>query len=121
MLGDSLTFTIGGSGGTAKALKKINQDKYSSEYLLRSATDEFRARVRHSASAKPGKPVNDHHNVELTHTVFATATEPEKVRKAFLTMVVQVGDDPALTIDVAEALVYFLSGANLALLAGWES
>lgn len=120
MLGDSLTFTLGGSGGSAKVLKKINQDKYSSEYLLRSATDEIRARVRHSASTKAGV-ATDYHNVELTQTVFAAGDVSQKVRKSFITIGAQVGDDPALAIDVAEALVFFCTGSNIALLAGWES
>lgn len=122
MLGDTLTFTLGGSGGTTKVLSKINQDSYSAEYLLRSSTDEIRARVRHSKEAvKNGSPAMERHNVELTQTVFATATEPAKVRQSYIVHRAQVGDDLALSIDVCQALAFFLTEANLVKLTGWES
>lgn len=122
MLGDTLTFTLGGSGGTAKVLSKINQDSYSSEYLLRSSTDEIRARVRHSKEgAKNGKPAVDRHNVELTQTVFATVSAPEYVRQCYVVLRTQIGDDLALNVDVGQALAFFMTEANLVKLTGWES
>lgn len=121
MLGDTLTFTLNGSGGTAKVLSKINQDKYSSEYLLRESLQEFRARFRHSNSVAKSGISTDRHNVELTQTVFATATTPAIVRKAYVVTNVQVGDDLALNTDLGQALVYWLTEANILKLAGWES
>lgn len=122
MLGDTLVFTLGGTGGTARTLNKINQDGYASEYLYRSSTDEIRARVRHTReSVRAGKPVMERHNVELTQTVFATPVAPEFVRQTYVVFRNQIGDDLALNTDVSEALVYFLTGANLLKLAGWES
>ena len=122
MLGDTLTFTLGGSGGTAKVLSKINQDKYSAEYLLRSSTDEVRARVRHTKEGvKNGSPAMERHNVELTQTVFATSSAPAMVRQCYVVLRTQVGDDLALNVDVAQALAFFMTEANLTKLTGWES
>lgn len=122
MLGDTLTFTLGGSGGTAKTLSKINQDKYSSEYLLRSSTDEIRARVRHSKeTVKRDWPAMERHNVELTQTVFAVGDIPAKVRQCYIVIRTQVGDDLGLNADVAQALTFFLTEANLIKIVGWES
>lgn len=122
MLGDTLTFTLGGSGGTAKTLSKINQDKYSSEYLLRSSTDEIRARVRHSKeTVKRDSPEMERHNVELTQTVFASGDMPAKIRQCYIVVRTQVGDDLGLNVDVAQAVTYFLTEANLLKVVGWES
>lgn len=122
MLGDTLTFTLGGTGGTAKVLSKINQDKYSAEYLLRSSTDEVRARVRHSKeTVKNGSPAMERHNVELTQTVFAAADVPEKVRQCYIVLRTQVGDDLTLNVDVAQAVALFMTESNLTKLTGWES
>lgn len=121
MLGDTLTFTLNGPGGTAKVLSKINQDKYSSEYLLRESNQEFRARFRHTNTVSKTGVGTDRHNVELTQTIFATSTSPAIVRKAYAVTNVQVGDDLALNTDLAQALVYWLTEANILKLSGWES
>lgn len=46
MFADPQTLTV---NAVAKALVRINQDQYSSEYLLRSSTDEFRLKIRNSS------------------------------------------------------------------------
>ena len=45
MFADPQTLTV---NAVAKALKKINQDGYSSEYLLRTSTEEFRLNLRNT-------------------------------------------------------------------------
>lgn len=72
MLGDTLTILAGGPGGSSNVLKKINQDQYASEYLLRVATGEVRMKVRHSTenSINGASPMN-RHNVEFTRLYFA--------------------------------------------------
>lgn len=122
MLGDSVTVTLGGSGGTARVLKKINQDNYSAEYLGRVSTDELRLRIRHTKE-KAGANGNslDRHNFELTQTVFATLTDPEIVRQFYFVWRALPSDDAVAAQDLAEAVVYFSDAANLAKILGWES
>jgi hypothetical protein len=88
--GSTLTLTI---NSVSKVLNKINQDGYGSEYLLRSATEEYRAKVRHSIeSAKNGKEPFERHQVEVTQTIFATDTTPEIVRDAYIILRVRASD-----------------------------
>lgn len=123
MLGDTITFMVGGSGGTARTLSKINQDNFSAEYLYRSSTEEIRVQIRHSKeSLKAGYtyPI-ERHNIVVTQTVFATATELEKYRSNSFTIRARANDDPALVTDVGEGLTNFLTSANLVKLSNWES
>jgi len=88
--GSTLTVTV---NAVAKVLNKINQDGYGAEYLLRGATEEYRARVRHSIEqAKGGKPVFERHNIELTQTIFATDTAPEIIRDYYIVARVRASD-----------------------------
>ncbi|UJQ85763.1 MAG: putative coat protein [Tuwendivirus faecivivens] len=122
MLGDTLTVTLGGSGGTARVCSKINQDSYSAEYLHRNTTDEVRVKVRHSIeSGSTTKPKMDRHNVEFTQTVFASGDTPEKIRQAYLVLRNSASDDSALVSDLGEALSYWLTQANFLKVIGWES
>jgi hypothetical protein len=122
MLGDTVTVTLGGSGGTERELKKINQDNYSAEYLDRISTDEVRLKVRHTIeSAKNGNAALDRHNVELTQTVFATLTEPEYTRQFYFVFRFAKGDTEADAVDVAEAVTYLSDATFLGQIAGWES
>lgn len=78
----TITFTV---NAVAKVLNRINQDKYSSEYFLRSATESYRAFIRHTTiPAKGSVPKQDRHSVEFIHTVFATPTTAEIVRRIFV-------------------------------------
>ena len=74
-----------------KVLKRIDSGTpYASEYHLKEATQSFTLYIRHSKSkATASKKSVDFHNMELVQTVFATATTPEVVRRAFIT----VGND----------------------------
>lgn len=73
MFGDSITLTV---NAVAKTLKKINQDSYSSEYLLRESTGEFRLKVRHSKEKAllRGESM-ERHNVELAYTLFGVTPD----------------------------------------------
>lgn len=119
MLGDTITIT---RNAIANVLVKVNQDNYSSVYLLRTSTEEFRLNVRHSTeSAKPGVVPFERHNIEYIHTLFATSTVPEKQEIASWTMRSRKGDDPAAALLSGKALVAWLSDANLTKLIAWES
>lgn len=68
-----------------KILKRIRFDGYETQYYLREALEEFTVNIRHSKEApqKDGT-VFDRHNVELIHTVFATATAPSRSRITYM-------------------------------------
>lgn len=123
MLGDTLTITLGGSGGTAVVCNKINQDSYSAEYLFRNTSYEVRAKVRHSKeSVKAGQPAVDRHNLEITQTVFSgDLSVPDTVRQAYIVLRNTPSDDSAAVQDVAEALAFRLDATTLGKIIGWES
>lgn len=122
MFGNSITMTLGGSGGTAKVLSLINQDSYSGEYYLRETLQDFRLKIRHTTEkAKSDGSVLDRHNVEFTQTVFATPSSSALVRQFYFVFRNQTGDDAALAVDVAEAVAYWANATNLPKLVGWES
>nr|UJQ85517.1 MAG: putative coat protein [Leviviridae sp.] len=123
MLGDSVTLTLGGSGGTERVVTKINQDNYSAEYLGRAATglDEIRLRVRHTKETPKNGTAMDRHNVVLTQTVFATAETPEIVREYYFVIRSNPSDVAASVIDLAEAGTFWSTATNLGKVLGWES
>lgn len=120
MIGDTITVTY---NTVATVLDKINQDNYSSEYYKRGALEEMRVRVRHqNESVTSGKPVAfERHLVELTRTVYATSTTPERVYQVYTVIRLQKGSDP----DAAELLVSALCGLESATfidkVVGWQS
>lgn len=117
MLGDTLTMTLGGSGGTAKVLQKINQDGYSSEYYLRESTQEFRAKVAHSKSGERNR-----HFVEFKQTIFATELgDPDTIRSTSLVIWDYPADTAADVSDLTEALAYWAAEATVLKLLGWQS
>lgn len=104
--GSTFTLTF---NAVNKVLNRVNQDNYGSEYLLRTSTEEYRMKVRHSKeTVKNPDPLTrgmDRHNIEITHTIFATATTPQFIRQAYAVYRVMPGDD--LT-----TVGYFVDGAN---------
>lgn len=89
--GSTAVITI---NSVAKTLNRINQDNYGSEYFLRGTTDEYRMKVRHSKeSPQSDGTVYDRHNIEVTHTVYATSTTKKIVRQFYLVGRVQSDDD----------------------------
>jgi len=123
MLGDTLTVTLDGSGGTARVCNKINQDAYSAEYVNRVSTDEIRVKVRHQKeSAKKGElyPI-ERHNVTITQMVFATPTTTEKYREISFTIRNRPDDTLVDVTNLGEAMSYYLTDTILDKLYAWES
>jgi len=120
MLGNTLTLP---QAGGDKVLIKINQDSYSSEYLLRSSTDEYRARIRHSkAAANNGRAYEaDRHNFEVVQTVFEAAGVPQYERKFYFVIETKPGDTATALADAVADLMILSTNAFLASLNGWES
>lgn len=119
MLGDTITIT---HNAVSKVLSKINQDNYSSEYLLRSATDEFRIKVRHNnESSAKGEVPFERHNIELRVTTFATLVVPQVEHLTSVTIRTRKGSSPTDCLLAAKAQLGFLSDANVTKLIAWES
>jgi hypothetical protein len=125
MLGSSLTLTLDGSGGTAKALPLINQDGYSSEYFLDDGTVTYRAKVRHSRdNVKAGSQPFDRHTVTFSRFVKPTEALP---LGSLSEVTFTIRNDPngaaADIIDVSEAMSFYMvkAGGIAAKLLGWES
>lgn len=123
MLGDTLTVTVGGSGGAANVCSKIQESGYSSEYLKKNATDEVRVRVRHlKETAAAGKTPLDRHNVVFTQYVYPTEAKPLGVtREVQLIIRNDPTDAVADVTNMGEALAFWATSGNLDKLFGWES
>jgi hypothetical protein len=121
-IANPLVITIGGSGGTAKSLPKVNQDAYGSEYLLRETTQEFRVRIRHSReSVAVGQYPIERHNVEFTQTVYGTAPAPDKIRQAYIVLRNTKTDLAADVSDLGEALSYYMDQTHFLDIIGWAN
>jgi bifunctional N-acetylglucosamine-1-phosphate-uridyltransferase/glucosamine-1-phosphate-acetyltransferase GlmU-like protein len=119
MIGDTLTVTY---NSVAKVLNKINQDNYTSEFYLRDALEDYRVKVRHSTeSVKAGQPVYERHQVDLTRTVFATTTTPERIYQTYTVIRLQKGADPDAAELLASALCGVLSASFVDKVVGWQS
>lgn len=109
--------------GNNKSLPKINQDNYGSEYYLRSATDEYRVRIRHSeeAAQKNGTKF-DRHNVELTFTVFSTVVGvPDDVLQVYAVLRNPSGGNVTTLGHLQVGLNTLLSASMVSDLAGWQN
>jgi hypothetical protein len=118
MLGDTITLTI---NAVAKILKKINQDSYSSEYLLREATGEFRVKIRHSKENNliRGEPM-ERHNVELTRVVYGVAPDDGYSVIVSTTLRNPQRAEGVEVDQISDGLADFVK-TNGVLLVGWES
>nr|UJQ85333.1 MAG: putative coat protein [Leviviridae sp.] len=123
MLGDTLTVTYDGSGGTAVVTSKINQDAYSANYLKKDTLFETRVTVKHiKETVKAGTQAFDRHTVTFEQFVYPTEAKPLGVlRSASLTIRNDPSDTEASVTDLGEALTYWATDVNLAKLFGWES
>jgi hypothetical protein len=64
----------------------------------------------------------DRHNIEVTHTVFATATTPQLVRQAYIVIRCSPGDDvTAVDQFVAGSTTFFNSSTVRADTLAWLS
>lgn len=125
MLGDTLTITLDGSGGTAKVLPKVNQDGYSSEYRLDEATVRYRAVIRHSSDkVKAGTQAFDRHTVTFERFLKPTELAPRgRLTQITFTIRMDPNEVAADVIDVSEAMsFYMVKAGNIAgRLIGFES
>lgn len=123
MLGETLTLTPDGAGGTAVVLNRINQDSYSAEYLKKDTGHEYRVRIKHSKdTVKAGTPPFDRHVVVFEQFVYPTVAKPLGVtRTVTLTIRNNPDDVEAAVTDLGEALTFWASDANLTKLFGWLS
>lgn len=125
MLGSTLTVTLDGSGGTAKALPLINQDGYSSEYFLDESTVQWRAKVRHSKdNVKAGTQAFDRHTVTFSRFLKPTEAAPlGRTTEVIFTIRTDPNETAADVIDLSEAMSFYMvkAGGIAAKLLGWES
>jgi hypothetical protein len=120
---DPTTLTV---NAVAKNLVRIRQDDYSSEYLLRTATEEFRLKIRNSSYTDKKRNVSiDRHNVEFVHTVFPVMPSVlSTVRKTYVVIENQQGDTLSDPTYIAAALCAWLTAstnANITKLMNFES
>lgn len=120
---DPLVITI---NGVAKSLVRVDDSKYSSEYMLREATGELRLAIRNSTYVDKKRGVNiDRHNVELTQTVFPVAPAiTSTVRKTYAVIENQQGDtlsDPAHIAAGMFTMLTSSANANITKLFNFES
>lgn len=82
MFGDTIALTVGGVG---KTLNKVNQDNFSSDYLLKEATGQYRLRIRHQLPpTKVGEASRERANAELIYELYATPTTAKQIRKSYI-------------------------------------
>lgn len=123
MLGDSITVSLGGAGGTPVVLSKINQDNYTSEYLNKGASFETRMTIRHAKdNVKAGAQPFDRHTVVLEKFEYPSEVKPQGVRyQTILTLRTDPTGQATVSTDLGEALVHWATDVNLTKLFGWES
>lgn len=105
-------------------LNKINQDGYTSEYLFRNTTVEYRAKVRHSTVNRGTKSVPDlydRHNVEVVKTTYASGATPETYTKAYFVVELKSGDTSVALMDALADWAIVTSNENLVDLLEWQS
>lgn len=120
MFADTLTITI---NAVAKVLNRINQDGYSSEYYLKSSTDDFRLRLRNSSYNDKTRGIKvDRHNIELVHTVFPVAPATLSTIRKYYSIL--ENDSTDVNVDVskfAKGMSDFQTEANFLKMLNWES
>lgn len=121
MFSDPITVTI---NAVAKNLIRISQDGYSSEYLLKETTGQYRLRIRNSSyvdKTRGGKKV-DRHNVELIHEIYPVSPAIySTIRKDYHVFEMDVGDDTSLMAKTVAALSAFVTEANATKMINFES
>jgi hypothetical protein len=123
MFADPQTVTV---NAVALTLIRINQDQYSSEWLLRSNLDEFRMYIRNSTRTDKARGVAiDRHNIELRWTIFPVAPATRSfIRRTTITVENEQGDTLTDPVGVAVGLCNYLSassGANVTKMVNFES
>jgi hypothetical protein len=91
MYANTITVTI---DSTDRVLTRVQEDKNGSLYRLKSATELFELKFRHSVGSSNGVAVN-RHNVIFEHTVFATVSALETKHSHSVTITETNGVDPS--------------------------
>lgn len=121
MFADTITITI---NSVAKVLTRVNQDGYSSEYLLRGADDEFRLKIRNTnyVDKTRGGASVDRHTCELIQTVFPVApvTTPT-IRKAYSVFENDRIDGVTAPLNFDLGFIAFFTSGNITKMINWES
>lgn len=120
MFSDTITIAI---NGVNKVLNRINQDGYSSEYLLKSALDQYQLKIRNTSyTDKARGKVIDRHNVEFVHTVYPVSPATvSTVRKFYSVFENEQTDDATVFNYFGVGIVAFHSTGNISKLLNWES
>ncbi len=121
-IGDTLTMTLGGSGGTAKVLNKTNDANYKGSYFLREATEDHSVVVDHVVpSSRDGS--RETHRMRYDRNFYDATTlallRTESVWVGFETRAASQ-NDTELTKD-AKALAYVLDATLIGKLIGRQS
>lgn len=116
-LGDPISVTY---NTVAKNLVKINQDSYGSEYYLDDGTERFTVSVKHTIPSKGA--AGESHLVRLDVEHFDAEGILQRTSSAWTVIKTFDGKQDVNSSQYAtEALVDFLSDANIAKLVGRES
>lgn len=118
MFADPITITV---NSVAKALVRINQDTYGSEYLLREATQEWRLKIRNTSRKDAVQGQVDRHNFEFTQTVYATSTTAQIVRKIYTVMEHSRSDTVSDPLNTFLGFVAFHTSGNITRALNYES
>lgn len=121
MFSDTITITV---NAVAIVLNRINQDGYSSEYLKKEATQEYRLKLRNTSFTdknRGGKKI-DRHNVEFVQTVYPVSPATlSTVRKAYAVFENESTDDLVSPAKFTAGMLAFLTEANITKLINFES
>lgn len=118
--GDTVTITI---NSVAKVLKKINQDAYSSEYLLRETGKEFNLLIRHSRDKVlvNGFP-QERHNVTFSEVNYPDADGLGGYRRQIGTTILSDRTDVVADFQLfGVGFAGFLTSGNIGKLLDLES
>lgn len=121
MFSDTVTITV---NAVAKVLTRINQDGYSSEYLLKNSTECYSLKLRNTKyTDKTRGKVIDRHNVELVHTVYPALNSglPSTIRKFYSVLENEEFDVGTDVVKFAAGATAFHTEANVTKLLNWES
>lgn len=116
---DPLPITI---AAVTKNLVRIDTGKYTSEYLLSEAAQEFRAVIRsQDLKLESDGRKRVRHNISIRWTIFATATVSQLQRISSHTIEHYQGDDVTAFDDVAIAVAALITAPNVVKLNNYES
>jgi len=110
--------------GGDRTLVKINQDNFSSKYLLKNGDKDYAISISHSSriDSKRKVPV-ERHSVEVLRTDYnADPTLPANIIKAYCVIENDVGNTVSDVVMVSNALRLLLATTEFQeSLVGWQS